>query len=119
MAELGASNRFARRFGSAHFLRIKVPKSLMRREHQENLMNFFHRPFILMGCVLRAFYAKEQNVFLFMTNEVYKDSVISLTKTVQGRLSFLDFVEWHNSLEGNAEQVNQYSSGGLLPCLID
>lgn len=111
MAELGASNRFARRFGSAHFLRIKVPKSLMRREDQQKLLNFLRRPFILMGCVLRAFYAKEQNVFFFRTNEVYKDSKISLIKTVQGRLSFLEFVEWHNSLEGNANQVGYHSSG--------
>lgn len=61
-AELGASSRFSRRFGSKSFVRIKIPKALWK--YPVALVDFFRRPFVISGKVFRAFLEKEKNVFL-------------------------------------------------------
>jgi RNA-dependent RNA polymerase len=95
-AELGASSRFTRRFGSKSFMRVKIPKYLNR--HPDALMDFFRRPFIISGKVFRAFLEKEKNVFFYKTNETPE-----MGQVPQG-LHFEEFLNWHNPLEGNQKQ---------------
>lgn len=108
-AELGTSCRFSRRFGSTSFLRIKVHKNALRNESK--LVEFLKRPFIFLGSVYRSFFAKDSNVFLFKTNEIVlgPDVSVSSADTVPGRLSLLEFLEWHNPLHLNANQVHTTS----------
>ncbi|KAJ8488013.1 hypothetical protein ONZ51_g3830 [Trametes cubensis] len=108
--ELGSSNRFARRFGSRRFIRVRVHKDLLR--NAKELREYFKQPFIIGGAVFRAFYAKEQNVFLFRTNErvVTRDKgVLSVcsppTRNARKDFSLMDFLNWHNNLELNSEQT--------------
>ncbi|KAF9076729.1 RNA dependent RNA polymerase-domain-containing protein [Rhodocollybia butyracea] len=98
--ELGASCRFTRRFGSKSFMRVKVPKSLIR--YSNDLMDFFRRPLVISGRVYRAFLEKDKNVFFFMTNEVLKNEIVP--ESVSTRLSFTDFLNWHNPVELNMHQ---------------
>ncbi|KAK0206463.1 RNA dependent RNA polymerase-domain-containing protein [Desarmillaria ectypa] len=102
-AELGPSNRFARKFGSKSFLRIKVTKECL--SYEKELVSFFKHPFILNGSVFRAFYEKDKNVFLFMTNEVVEGSKISLQRCRPDRISLVDFLDWHNPIMNNINQT--------------
>ena len=65
---LGSSNRFMRRFGSRRFIRVRIQKDALMQKGG-GLFEYFRRPFIIAGVVFRAFFAKEQNVFLVRTNE--------------------------------------------------
>jgi RNA-dependent RNA polymerase len=98
---LGTSCRFMRRFGSWSFLRIKIPLGIVH-DSNSNLALFFQKRFVLWGHVFRACYAKDDNVFFYWTNERFPP-----TSLTPGRLSFEDFIMWHNPLEeeGNAHQV--------------
>ena len=98
---LGSSCRFMRRFGSWSFLRIKIPLGIVH-DSKNNLPLFFQKRFVLWGNVFRACYAKDDNVFFYWTNEQYPP-----TSLTPGRLSFEDFIMWHNPLkeEANASQV--------------
>jgi len=106
-AELTASSSFTRRFGSKHFLRLKIPKNVLNKKNNQ-LERFLKRPFILSGFVFRAFFAKDNNVFLVKTNEAVDGSEISLTKTLPGTMSFLEFLRWYNPFEPNAKQVRAF-----------
>lgn len=102
-AELGPSNRFARKFGSKSFLRVKVTRECL--SHEKELVSFFKHPFILNGFVFRAFYEKDKSVFLFMTNEVVEDSQISPQRFRPDRISLIDFLDWHNPIMENTSQT--------------
>ncbi|THV08462.1 hypothetical protein K435DRAFT_641686, partial [Dendrothele bispora CBS 962.96] len=98
-AELGASNRFTRRWGSKSFVRVKISKELWNSG--DALVNFFRRPFIICGRIFRAFLEKDKTVFLFMTNETLNPSgQISSTEGI----SFEEFLESHNPLSRNQKQ---------------
>ena len=103
-AELSTSNLFARRFGSKHFFRLKLTKSVLNK-HSDALMDYLRQPLILCGSVFRAFYAKDTNVFYVKTNERTDGSTLLLGETIEGVMSFLEFLDWHNPLALNAEQV--------------
>ncbi|KAJ3843405.1 RNA dependent RNA polymerase-domain-containing protein [Lentinula raphanica] len=106
-AELGASSRFSRRFGSKSFVRLKISKTLIR--HADELMNYLRRPFIIAGRVYRAFLEKEKNVFLYMTNE--SPDVGCPVDPMSRNLSFEAFLNWHNPIELNKRQsVAKYAS---------
>lgn len=107
-AELGPSNRFARKFGSKSFLRVKVTRECL--SYEKELVSFFKHPFILNGSVFRAFYEKDKNVFLFMTNEVVEGSEISKVKISPrrfrpDRISLVEFLDWHNPIMENSTQT--------------
>ncbi|KAJ3799108.1 RNA dependent RNA polymerase-domain-containing protein [Lentinula aff. detonsa] len=99
-AELGASSRFSRRFGSKSFMRLKISKTLTR--YADALMDFLRRPFIIAGKVFRAFLEKEKNVFFYMTNE--SPELGSTVDPVSRNLSFESFLNWHNPIELNKRQ---------------
>lgn len=97
---IGGSSRFARRFGSWSFLRVKVPQSIFFGQKRD-FITFFLRPFIIWGRVFRVFDAKDCKVFLYWTNEC-----LSSGSPIPDRMSFEEFVNWHNPLEENKNQVN-------------
>jgi len=94
---------FARRFGSKHFFRLKLTKSLNR--NPEKTLQFLQRPLLLCGFVFRAFYAKESNVFYVKTNEVTDGTTVVPDKVVPGIMPFMEFLDWHNPIELNSDQV--------------
>ncbi|KAF9495388.1 hypothetical protein BDN71DRAFT_1589707 [Pleurotus eryngii] len=100
-AELGSSSRFLRRFGSRQFLRIKIPRKCTIKGG--DLVHFFLRPFVLGSEVFRAFYAKEDNVFLFSCNEIWNGLHIKPAQSQD--FSLMDFILWHNPLEVNKSQT--------------
>ncbi|KAF9569288.1 hypothetical protein CPC08DRAFT_701791 [Agrocybe pediades] len=106
-AELGPSNMFARRFGSKHFFRIKLTKAVLASKKSDLLINYLRRPLIICGCVFRAFYAKESNVFYVKTHETMalEDNSVTTKLTVPDTMSFLEFLNWHNSIDLNNNQT--------------
>ncbi|KDQ17270.1 hypothetical protein BOTBODRAFT_156039 [Botryobasidium botryosum FD-172 SS1] len=102
---LGRSNRFTRFYGSRRILVIKIPTQLFRSEGN-GLVNFFLQGFVILGRVYRAFFAKEQNVYLMETNEPYDlERRIEGNALEDGRLSFEEFISWHNSIARNNNQT--------------
>jgi RNA-dependent RNA polymerase len=107
-AVIGSSCRFTRRFGSLCFLRVKIPEGIL---HRPKLVEYFLRPFVLNGQVFRSFFSKDDHVFLFKTNEMFKGSEICPAPGAKG-LSLLEFLNWHNRLDANVNQV------GGSDCLV-
>lgn len=104
-AELGPSYMFARRFGSKNFFRLKLTKQVLNK-NSDDLLNYLRRPLILCGSVFRAFYAKDANVFYVKTNECTDgETVPEDGPPIPGVKSFLEFLEWHNPLRYNNNQV--------------
>ena len=101
------SNKIKRRFGSTSLLRCKVPDKLINRKGQQ-VIQFFERPIVIFCCVFRAFYAKDDSVFLFKTNEVFCNGHVKVDPTSQA-WSLLTFLDWVNSLEWNQGQVRTHS----------
>jgi RNA-dependent RNA polymerase len=104
-AELSFSHSFARRFGSKHFLRLKLTKSVLNKS--DKLLDYLRRPLILCGSVFRAFFAKDHNVFYVKTNEGTNGDSILSDAPVPGVMSFLEFINWHNPLDLNRKQVSK------------
>ncbi|OSD08147.1 hypothetical protein PYCCODRAFT_1430316 [Trametes coccinea BRFM310] len=115
---LGTSNRFARRFGSRRFIRVRLHKDVMWNTPGDELREYFKQPFVVAGAVFRAFYAKEQNVFLFRTNENVQQEASGMVTICppsslgspesgarQKEYSLMDFLAWHNNLEFNRDQT--------------
>jgi len=106
-AVLGPSRLFMRRFMSKRFLTIKVPKQILNNPNN-GLLELFLRPFVLTGRVFRAFYAKDENVFMIETDEIMDDGTISASRRPEsptGPCSLQAFLSWHNPLELNKNQV--------------
>jgi hypothetical protein len=101
--DIGSSCRFTRRFGSTSFLRVKIPEKIIHRPGPR-LVEYFLRPFVLNGAVFRSFFAKDDHVFLFKTREELKGSEIVPIERSKG-LSLVEFLNWHNQLEANANQA--------------
>jgi RNA-dependent RNA polymerase len=114
--QIGASCRFTRRFGSISFLRVKVPEMFLNRPNNR-LTEFFSRPFILNGRVFQTFYAKDDNMFLFRTNEIFKGGSIQAALGPSRGLSFLEFLNWHNPLRKNTKQASFILGRNALWCL--
>ncbi|KAJ7170306.1 RNA dependent RNA polymerase-domain-containing protein [Mycena crocata] len=110
--ELGPSDRFRRRWGSGRFLTLKLPKFAMNLKGTV-LEEFMKRPFILLDRVFRAFDAKDSQVFLVATNEFVEAGRIHSFRTIPELPSLKQFLEWHNPLQCNGEQVYSFSSGKL------
>ncbi|KAF8582337.1 hypothetical protein K439DRAFT_1618397 [Ramaria rubella] len=101
--ELGPSNRFARRFGSRRFIRVRIPKNITGTGNQ--LIEYFKKPFLLNHRVFRAFSAKDNNVFLVESDEGPRESSKAKISRSVPPLTFLDFVKHHNPLELNNKQA--------------
>ncbi len=110
---LGTSNRFMRRFGSRRFIRVRIQKDALMQKGNR-LADYFYRPFVISGAVFRAFFAKEQNVFLFRTNEVVQelDGIVQVVPPsgppAHGEISLFELIKWHNDLKFNNDQVRKH-----------
>jgi len=111
--ELGASNRFARRWGSKSFVRVKVSKDLW--SSGDALVEYFKRPFVICGRIYRAFLEKDRTVFLFGTNEFLDSNRQIVPDKNTSGLSLGDFMEFHNPLSENQMQV---CAGMILIILV-
>ncbi|KAK7471173.1 hypothetical protein VKT23_002583 [Stygiomarasmius scandens] len=98
---LSQSCKLKRRFGSKSILRVKVPAEMLYHS-QRDLIAFFKRPLILWCSVFRAFYAKDDSVLFFKTNEVYRGG--GFKRNFEGPLCLYDFIEWLNPLQPNENQ---------------
>ena len=85
---------------------MKLTKSVVNK-HSKKLLNYIRRPLILCGSVFRAFFAKEGNVFYVKTNEGTDGKSILSNVTVPNVMSFLEFINWHNPIELNSNQVSK------------
>ncbi|KAH7915886.1 RNA dependent RNA polymerase-domain-containing protein [Hygrophoropsis aurantiaca] len=100
--EVGPSTRFKRQFGSKNFVRVQIPKSINAGDN--GLVTFFSQRFVICGMVYRAFYAKDNNVFLVATDELAPD-MSALPQHANPRPpGFMDFLNWHNPIEENLSQ---------------
>lgn len=70
----------------------------------KGLLDFFKNDFVIHGRVFRPFYAKDHSVFLFELNSIYTFGRI-LPDPHDDRISFDQFLEWHNPMTINKNQV--------------
>lgn len=103
--ELGPSSNCTRRFGSKNFIRVKVPKNLWKSSSRE-LLEFFAKPFLIADYVYRAFFARDQIVFLLRTDETLFEDYPPRSSV---GINFVTFWEICNPLRLNTDQV------GILP----
>ncbi|KZO93158.1 hypothetical protein CALVIDRAFT_566868 [Calocera viscosa TUFC12733] len=102
--ELGASTRFARRFGSRRFIRMKNIFHQDRSPAAKAMMSFYLKGFVFMGRVYRAFCEKDGTVHLVETNEAFDGRKPDKDQGDYLRMSLLRFLEWHNPMLLNNDQ---------------
>ncbi|EJU04097.1 hypothetical protein DACRYDRAFT_14289 [Dacryopinax primogenitus] len=96
--EIDRFTRLTRRFGSRRLIRMKNVSSYPPNEFMKN---FFLQKFVFMGRVYRSFFVKENTVFLIETNETH----CGTKARDRFRLSLWEFVNWHNPLYCNQQQI--------------
>jgi RNA-dependent RNA polymerase len=100
-ARLASSTRFKRIWGSKSFLFIKIP-SHIRKRTKNQLLDFFQRPFILMGRVYRAFMQSDDTVHMFAASDNFlfdsPDGASDINR-------FWAFINLHNPISMNCNQV--------------
>lgn len=113
---LFSSTRFARRFGSDAFVRLRVDSRVLY-QHGKQVRKYAKRPLLISGRVFRAYYAKEETIFFFRTNEVVETvQVEDAGSTIHVReprspstdplsISLIEFLHWHNPVSLNEHQV--------------
>ncbi|KIJ49639.1 hypothetical protein M422DRAFT_205121 [Sphaerobolus stellatus SS14] len=100
--ELGTSTRIARRWGSWRILRVRIPQDILKQKGN-GLLPFFRRDFIIHGRVFRPFHAKENTVFMFQLDKIYKGGEI-YTDPSNEKISFQEFLQWNNPMHLNSGQ---------------
>lgn len=101
--ELSTSTRFARRWGSRRFIRVRIPDDLLHAKNND-LITFFKQDFVIHGRIFRSLYSKEHTVFLVELAERTPDG-ITRNPDLTGCLSFPVFLEWHNPMHLNKSQT--------------
>ena len=101
--EMGRSNRLTRFLGSVSVLQIRIKKNLVTR-YGNSLIKALARRFVLCGRVFLPFHAKENKVYLAEINEDFQRSPVAALGDGT-RLSWEDFIQWHNPLKLNSRQV--------------
>ena len=111
--QMSRSHRFARFLGSRRMLQVKLPKGKKFQMDLAKLKAWFENKFVLCGRVFVPFATKEETVYMMETDEDYEREP-SANEGDHLRLSLLEFVNWHNPIKLNANQVRlQYISEGL------
>ncbi|KAF5390021.1 hypothetical protein D9757_003814 [Collybiopsis confluens] len=100
---LGPSNKIKRRFGSHSIIRVKVNSKRFYAKNSD-LVDYFKRPFIIWNYVFRAFFAKDNTVFLFRTNEAFRSGSLVTPVNDSAQLSLLKFIKWMIPFEDNGTQ---------------
>lgn len=97
------SHRFSRFCGSRHLLQLRIDKDSILKEGAL-LKRFLQKKFILCGRIFIPFHAKDHSLYMLETNEDWKRKP-SNEDGDRYRLSFSEFINWHNPPEYNADQV--------------
>lgn len=97
------SHRFARFLGSRRLLQIRVPEKLAQ-EFKDEVRAFFARRFILLGRTFVPFHVKDGSVYMVEISLDY-ERVPQNWCGDQFRLTFTEFMEWHNPMSLNSKQV--------------
>lgn len=104
--QMGRSHRFARYMGSRRILQVKLPEENYTIK-MENVKEWLEQKFVLCGRVFVPFATKEGKVFMMETNENYEREE-SLTDGDDLRLTLSAFVDWHNPIHLNHNQVSAF-----------
>ena len=100
------STRFARFLGSRRIIKVKLSKDLLY-EKGDSVRDHLSGPFVLCGRVFVPFASKEGNTYIMEVNED-KDRTPDSTQGDDNRMSLWDFIQWHNPLDLNQNQVLCY-----------
>ncbi|KAF9479421.1 hypothetical protein BDN70DRAFT_692461 [Pholiota conissans] len=95
------SYRFARFYGSRRFLNLGIPDEILKTENDKVKAYLSHK-FIICGRTFVAFHAKDSHVYMVETDEDFERSPPDQREDWCGdqfRLSFRDFINWHNPLD--------------------
>lgn len=102
--EKGPSRRFGRYFGSRRILQLNIQDDIDTK-HQDKLMRYLTKGFVLLGRVFRAFHAKESKVYFFETNETYDNRESLPSEGDNERIPLNDFILLCNRLNPQSGQV--------------
>lgn len=101
--EKNRSHRFGRYLGSRRLLQMRIDTELLHKEREEVTL-FLARDFVLCGRVFRPFTSKEDSLYMVEITRNYG----RLPRKSEGdhlRISYGDFLRWHNPWERNCGQV--------------
>ena len=104
--EMHSSNRFARFLGSRRILQLRISRSLLYRG-ADNVRRFLQHKFVLCGRVFVPFHAKEC-VYMVETDEDFQRHPDS-SMGDKFRTSFQKFIQFHNPMDRNWQQVDHLS----------
>ncbi|KZV72073.1 hypothetical protein PENSPDRAFT_650156 [Peniophora sp. CONT] len=107
-AEIGASSRFTRRWGSDFMIRVRIHRDVYAGDKSgqrlEMAYRFLLEPLVIWGRVYRFMYAnKEHTAFYVATNETLPPKVD--VRDSKRFLSLYDFIMWHNPIHANTGQT--------------
>lgn len=97
------SHRIARFLGSRRVIQMRIDTDLMNKERDQVHEYLLHN-FVLCGRVYRPFASKDGTVYLMETDQNYERTTDAYCGD-QHRLSFASFVNWHNPVHLNYDQV--------------
>ena len=106
-AELGASCRFTRRWGSDFLLRIRVHKDVLNgdKSRRSTLESFLLQPVAIFGRIYRFFHASSDHVAFFAAVNETLSTILSDDDSSQFP-SLWEFISWHNPIHSNVSQVH-------------
>ena len=99
------SNRLARYLSSRRIIRLKCSEDLLKQE-RDQIIRFLSRSFILAGRIFVPIPPKDDSLHLIEVRQDYERSEQTWCGD-QYRLSYSQFVDWHNPLGSNNGQVPQ------------
>ncbi|TFK18696.1 hypothetical protein FA15DRAFT_243960 [Coprinopsis marcescibilis] len=97
------SHRYARFLGSRRVIQIKINDKLVMEE-KDAVIEFLSQKFVLMGRVFIPFHSKDGGTYMVETDEDFERKAQRWCAD-ERRMSFVDFMEWHNPFLLNNNQV--------------
>lgn len=101
--EMRRSNRLLRFMGSRRVLQVRIPDDILKKE-REKVLRFLQHKFILGGRVLLPTPPKDDTIYLIEIDENFERNTASWCGD-QHRMSYSAFIDWHNPIGLNADQV--------------
>lgn len=111
------SHRFSRFCGSRRILQLRIEHELILKEGAA-IKRFLQQKFVLCGRIFVPFHVKHDNgkhnnVYMVETNEDLRRKP-SIEAGDNYRISFSEFINWHNPPEYNYKQVRLYFSPSVF-----
>jgi RNA-dependent RNA polymerase len=100
------SHRIARYLGSRRINQMRIDTELLNKERGQ-LHEFLLQRFVLCGRIYRPFASKDGTLYMMETDINYERTTIKDFGD-QHRISFASFLNWHNPLYPNSNQVVFY-----------